>query len=512
MIRFFQWLCIMFVLILPSIIPAQEWIVRYNGPGNGTDDARAIAVDNAGNIYVTGSSEGSGTGTDYATVKYDPLGVEQWAARYNGAASYYDDALAIVIDCTGNVYVTGRSAGSGTSLDYATVKYDTSGVEQWVARYDGPSNADDEAFAIAVDSTGNIYVTGYSYVVGSGYDYATVKYDPMGVEQWVVKYNGPGNDHDEARAIAVDNMGNIYVTGWSLVSGTNYDYATVKYDASGVEQWVARYDGPGNDADYAYAIALDNMGNICVAGSSTISGYDDAYATVKYDSSGVEQWVAMYNGPLNGGSRAHAIAIDNTGDIYVTGLSAGAVLNSDYATVKYDPMGVEQWVARYNGPGNDYDEARAIAVDDMGNIYVTGWSYGSDTYYDYTTVKYDTLGKELWVARYDGPGNDGDYAYGIALDNAGNIYVTGWSAGPVFWYDYATIKYSPTGVAENKLTVKKGNEFITTIFNGPLQLPEGKKCKIYDITGRIVEPSKITRGIYFIEIDGVVTQKVVKIR
>src|SRR4029434_9895328 len=95
-----------------------------------------------------------------------------------------------------------------------------------------------------------------------------------------------------------------------------------------------------------------------------------------------------------------------------------------YATVKYDSFGQEQWVARYNGPGNSDDSANSIAIDSAGNVYVTGTSFGSGIDYDYATVKYDSFGQEQWVARYNGPGNSDDSANSIAIDSAGNVYVT----------------------------------------------------------------------------------------
>ena len=205
--------------------------------------------------------------------------------------------------------------------------------EEWVARYDGPRNGSDEANAIAIDSAGNVYVTGES--VGGYYDYTTVKYDSFGQEQWVARYNGPQNSVDEAHAIAIDSAGNVYVTGESVGLGTDDDYATVKYDSSGQEQWVARYNGPGNGSDEANAIALDSAGNVYVTGKSVGAGNDDDYATVKYDSSGQEQWVARYNGPGNGVDLANAIALDSAGNVYVTGGSEGLGIGFDYATIKY---------------------------------------------------------------------------------------------------------------------------------------------------------------------------------
>jgi len=430
----------------------EQWVARYNGPGNSSDEATAIAVDGSGNVYVTGYSKGSDTYYDYATVKYNSEGQEQWVARYNGPGNGNDYANAIAVDGSGNIYVTGRSYNSDSDIeddwDYATVKYNSEGQEQWVARYDGPENSYDKATAIAVDGSGNVYVTGYSKGSDTYYDYATVKYNSSGEEQWVARYNGPGNYYDYAHAIAIDGSGNVYVTGESRGSGTFDDYATVKYNSSGQEQWVARYNGPGNSGDGANAIAVDGSGNIYVTGSSynlDLDIKDDwDYATVKYNSEGQEQWVARYNGPGNSSDEANAIAVDGSGNVYVTGSSVGSGTSFDYMTVKYNSEGQEQWVARYNGPGNGNDYANAIAVDGSGNIYVTGESYDSGTSSDYATVKYNSSGEEQWVARYNGPENSVDRAHAIAIDGS-DVYVSGVSAGLGTSYDYATVKYNSAG-------------------------------------------------------------------
>src|SRR5205823_6052561 len=118
---------------------------RYDGPTSDDDSAAAIAVDSSENVHVTG-----GSAAEYATVKYNSTGQEQWVAQYaSGSAS------AIAGDASDNVYVTGTGSG-----DYVTIKYDSGGQEQWVARYDASSN--DTAEAIAVDAQGNVYVTGLS--------------------------------------------------------------------------------------------------------------------------------------------------------------------------------------------------------------------------------------------------------------------------------------------------------------------------------------------------------------
>jgi len=482
-------LIILLFTFLLTFAQNQEWVARYNGPGNGEDRARAIAVDNNGNVYVTGYSVGPGTFYDYATIKYAPNGQEVWVSRYDGSVSSRDEATAIAVDNNGNVYVTGFCYDSVTSSDYSsnyvTIKYDPNGQEVWVSRYNGPDNGYDYATAIAVDNNGNVYVTGASEL-----DYATIKYNQNGQVVWVARYNGPGNGDDWANAIAVDDNGNVYVTGYSRGSGTELDYATIKYNSNGQEVWVSRYNGPGNRYDEATAIAVDNNGNVYVTGASW-GGWDTYYdyATIKYNSNGEVVWVARYNGPGNGNDRANAIAVDSYGNVYVTGVSYGSGISYDYVTIKYNQNGQEVWVSRYNGPGNGRDEARAIAVDNNGNVYVTGESKGLGTDFDYATIKYNPNGEEIWVSRYNGPGDSSDRARAIAVDNYGNVYVTGESYGSGTDFDYATIKYSSVGIEESKSVIR--NPFAVNL----------KNLKIYNPLGKIVNKSlkELKAGVYFLE-------------
>ncbi len=440
------------LLLLPGLALAgvtEEWAVRYNGPGNDLDSASALAVDASGNVYVTGYS--TGIGYDYATIKYDTNGNQLWVARYNGSGNGHDIAVALVIDTAGNVYVTGYSPGSGTSSDYATIKYDTNGSQLWISRYNGPGNGNDYANALEIDATGNVYVTGVSPGSGTSNDYATIKYDTNGNQLWISRYNGPGNGNDNANTLEVDAAGNVYVAGYSL--GTSDDFATIKYDTNGNQLWVSRYDGLGHFRDGASSLAVDDSGNVYVTGftdydfSSNLSNY----ATIKYDQSGNQLWVAIYNGPGNDTDSASDIAVDGAGNVYVTGYSYGATTSTDYATIKYDANGNQLWVARYDGPSSYLDFASDLAVDTAGNVYVTGGVYGPGPI-DYATVKYDTNGSQLWAVHYNSPAGQGDdYAIALALDTKGNVYVTGYSYAPTTlygYYDYATIKYSQTPSAE----------------------------------------------------------------
>jgi len=472
-----------------------QWISRYNGPGNSLEEAFAVASDVSSNIYVTGSSMGSGSNLDYATVKYNSAGQEQWAVRYNGPANFIDIANAIAVDAAGNVYVTGISTGTISLSDYATVKYNSAGQEQWVARYNGPSNGTDEAFSITVDAAGNVYVTGQS-LSGTNYDFATVKYNSAGTQQWVSRYNGPQSSIDNAAAVKVDGSGNVYVTGSSTGSGSGLDFATVKYNAAGQEQWAIRYNGTNNADDVPSAMYVDASGNVFVTGGSSGSTSSNDYVTIKYNSAGQEQWNSRYNGTGNDNHISFGIAVSAAGNVYVTGSSIGQGSATDYATVMYNSSGAQQWAARYNGPNNTSDDAAAIEVDQSGNAFVTGASNSGGTNLDYLTIKYSPSGQQMWEQRYNGPGNGIDAALSVCVDGSGNVYITGNSQGSGSSSDYATLKYSVLTAIGNpetnipdvfRLYENYPNPFnpATTIkFDLPVQ--SITKLSVYDVTGRTV--------------------------
>jgi len=387
--------------------------------------------------------------------------IEEWVARYNGPGNYDDYAEAMVIDDSGNVYVTGHSYGQSSHHDYATTKYDKDGIEQWVARYNGPGNYQDVPKAVAVDASGNVYVTGYSYGDGTSSDYATIKYNSGGIEQWVVRYNGPGNGNDLVFDMAVDDTGNVYVTGESYDNDSCLDCTTVKYNASGRQQWVVTYNGPGNYNDSGKAITLDALGNVYVAGYSYGGGETrEDYVTIKYNSSGRRLWVERYAGPsgppYSAYDVANAIAVDSLGCVYVTGYSDGGATSYDYATIKYDADGKLQWAERYNGSGDKFEYAHSIAINSSGSVYVTGYSHNNGTKQDYATIKYDSSGNRLWISTYNGPANNNDRASSVLVDPSDNVYVTGYSYEWGTSLDYTTIMYD-----------LEGNEIWVATYDGP---------------------------------------------
>jgi uncharacterized delta-60 repeat protein len=361
-----------------------KWIRTYNGPANEADQANDIELDREGNVYVTGGSKGIGTDFDFATIKYDSAGNEQWVGRYNAPAFYSDIAGHVSVDAEGNVYVSGTSLGSTSGSDIATVKYNNLGQFQWVKRYNSTANGNDLSQGLEVDFSGNIFVAGTSDSTGSLYDYVTIKYDPSGNVEWTKRYNGPANDGDLVSSMVLDNSGNVYVTGWSFGNGTQSDYATVKYNNSGEEQWTARWDDPASSYDYANDIAVDGDGNVYVTGISQGMGTDNDYTTVKYNSLGEQQWAVPYNGQSNGSDVAYHVTLDHLGDIYVTGYSNN---NAEYSTIKYNKQGVQQWNMNYSIA--DYQSTPTdLLVDNSGNVLVAGYSNKVGQEWIWSIVKY----------------------------------------------------------------------------------------------------------------------------
>jgi len=423
----------------------QDWVARYNGPGNSYDTPRSMVIDDSSNLYITGPSYGSGTDKDFATVKYDSNGTELWVSRYDGPVNKYDWATDIAIDSLGNVYVTGESVGVDNEMDYATIKYGPNGNQLWVSRYRALGDKSAYPTAIAVDSAQNVYVTGYDYPFSSGNcDIVTIKYDSDGTELWVDVYNGPANQDDQARDIVIDDSGYIYVGGfrdglYSWFDGwLESDYIIIKYAPDDTRLWSKTYTGPGT-VDQIVDIELDNSGNLHVTGESRGGPFLLwGGANVKYDPDGTQLWaISDYPG------RPRDMDIDDQGNIYVCGDIYFEQSEKDYCTAKYDPNGILLWTAYYNGPRNDIDDAYALCADSFGNVYVTGESMGLGTGFDCATVKYDTNGNQLWVERYDGPSSESDWGKAIVLDSSGSIYVTGASYSMSKGYDYNTIKYIP---------------------------------------------------------------------
>ena len=322
---------------------------------------------------------------------------QEWAQRYNGPGNGFDAGYVMAMDGNENIYVAGSSAGSGTGLDIVTTKYDNQGVPQWVQRYSSPVNQNDVVTAINVDQNSYVYVAGYSFI--SSNNFVIIKYASDGTVQWIQTYNGPANGDDRATGVVAAANGDVYVTGTSY--GTSgFDIATIKYNSLGIQQWVIRYDDPYHMNDVAAGLAYYPSGGVFVAGTA-YNGHNYDILIIKYDASGYSPWQAYYNGTGNGDDGANALKVDNSGNVYVTGYITGIGTGRDFMTLKYSSSGSFAWATPQNGLGNGYDVAKAITLDNSNNVLVTGVSYGNGTGYDIATCKYTNAGSTQWVKRYN---------------------------------------------------------------------------------------------------------------
>jgi hypothetical protein len=393
----------------------QYAFVERSGRG-GNAEPTAIVVDELQNVYVTGKSYRIGTGWDYATVKYNGSGKKLWVARYNGPENRDDEPAALAVDPSGNVYVTGRSQGAG--YDFLTVKYDRGGRELWTARHNGSAGLDDAAGYIRIDDAGNVYVAGRSAESGSGDECLTIKYDAAGSPLWTARYGGSGTRNDCATGLSLDAAGNVYVGSAAGCEKTCLNSVTIKYNAAGVEQWVLP------DGMYASRLAVDEEGSLYKAGTGSVWAYDPNRN---------RRWTRTVEG-----NSVAEMALGQSGNVYLAGKDAGP---EGIVTSKVDGAGDVQWVSRFGAPVEAEDSPAALAVDKQGNVYVAGTTPTSGTEGAFRTVKYDQAGNLVWAVRYAKRGREEAQVKGVAVDGHGNVYVTGEGAMGGF----LTIKYSQGG-------------------------------------------------------------------
>jgi len=419
--------------------------------GNGSDAGYGIAVDGAGAAYVTGYTDSTEAsfpvmggpdltynGGDYdafvAKVRADGTGLVY--AGYIGGLDY-DFGDGIAVDGAGNAYITGFTnsmtdtfpitVGPGLTYngggDAFVAKVNANGSSLVYAGYIGGNDAD-TGYGIAVDDAGNAYVTGYTdsmtdtfpVTVGpgltynGGWDAFVAKVNVTGSGLVYAGYIG-GTGDDEGYGIAVDGAGNAYITGYTdseasfpVTGGPDLTYNgggdafVAKVNMTGSSLVYAGYIG-GNDADTGYGIAVDGAGN------AYVTGYTDSMTDT----------FPVTVGPgltFNGGYDAFVAKVNVTG--------SGLV-----------------YAGYIGGTGDDYGEG--IAVDGAGNAYITGYTDseasfpvtgGPDLTYngggDAFVTKVNANGSRLVYAGYIG-GDDADMGYGIAVDGAGNAYITGYT-------------------------------------------------------------------------------------
>jgi hypothetical protein len=415
---------ILYTSLQAQIQPA--WVAHYNnGITNGTNQAVKMALDAAGNIYVTGLSQNANTNLGYVTIKYAPNGTRLWASRYDSTNYPTATPSGLVLDNSNNIIVT------GTAL---TVKYDPNGNQLWTAPYAGT--------ALAVDTNANVYVTGYST------NYNTVKLTPTGSNLWQTTYVDVGPTLSQV--ILVDSNGNVYISGSDVDQiitsgverGSYTTLTTIQYDVNGAEVWISSdnyYTGTAPNIN-VLGIALDGQDGLYIEVNFIGGAGPGGYFTFKYASDGNILW-DVYNPSRNGTSMATGMVLDNGTNIISTGKARDDSAPYFYGTYKINSSGSVVWTNTYPNPPIGVSGANAIAVDSTNNVYITGYSSGATSSNDIVTIKYGSSGNQSWVQRYNGPGNGNDAGNAIAVDRAGNVYVTGYDTTTGGGTEIVTIKY-----------------------------------------------------------------------
>ena len=415
----------LFLLGTSAALADTLWTRIYASPWYGDDAACTVLTDTFNNTYVVGTGghyPGIG-GSDIVIVKYSwQHGNVNWTKRITGGDSVRDVVMGAALRPAGALCLTGQT-GESPNYDILTLQLDANGNEVWRATYDGTKHAPDLGTAVATDSEDNVFVAGEAQ--NSTLDYVTMKYYWSGSRAWTRLYDGGRNDRPTDIDLGPD--GSVYVTGNSGVA----DVSTVKYSASGVQQWVR--DG---GLSRAAALVVDGSGSVYITGSVPAPGMTSYLATVKYDSAGTQQWSKVYQHPQGQGA---ALALGASA-LYVAGTAAGSAGDLDYVTIAYDyATGDTIWVRRGSGPDSSNDAASGVAVGSDSSIWVTGTSNQQ-----FMTVLYTPDGAGRWIERYGISDTDG--AVAIALDRENKVVVTGntW-ANP--GYDILTVKFDTVGLA-----------------------------------------------------------------
>jgi hypothetical protein len=369
----------------------QQWVKYYDSPLHYSDIGRFMAIDKQANIYIAGIIDSERVVMGLFLLKYSTDSVFQWAVYYPLPPAFDTRLAVMTLDGDNNVYICAMIPGLTVpgDFDIATIKYNCDSQFQWIARYQGIDGRYSFAAAIAIDFSGNSYVTGYFEDTSNAFTNVTIKYDSSGQEQWVREYKNPDAWCNQSSCIGLDPAGNVYVSGlvYFPYMGELTEYQTFKYSNDGDLLWTDVFNPmyfPQHEiACKPRAMAVDSVGNVFITGDG-IYNWQVAYMTLMYNTDGQLQWNTFYMGRGEDNFPTD-MAIDDQDNIYVTGLSLDtAGFRGDYVTIKYNPTGEEKWIQRYDGGRWFDDEPYALTLDNQDNIIITGYSDNN-----IATIKYN---------------------------------------------------------------------------------------------------------------------------
>jgi hypothetical protein len=433
--------------LAPAPAAAQSpQVIRFDG--GAYDRAGAITVDGSGNSYLAGAVDEGDPGSSFAVVKLGPDGAVRWSARYDGSrGGVGGQANAVTVDTAGNVYAAGFVHDGvifNQNYDYLVVKFGPDGVQRWAHRYNGPGNNSDFATQVAVDGVGNAYVTGFSYGA-EGYDWATLKLAADGVLRWERRLSGPGRSDDRADDMALLPDGNVVVSGVTQGGGEQFpdnDVELVAYDPQGTVVWQRRWSDTAISHEFVFDLDVDPTGRIAITGTTqenTSPYVPPLPLTQRYDGGGTLLQTIRSDGGAS-------VDVDAAGNVFV----AGTFVMSPSTVAKFNAGGARVWSAPLTVGAGDSLSWPFVAADAEGAVTVAGTVSDSSTGSgDYLTIRFAPDGRELWRHRFGGvaaPGQQ-DQVAGVAIDAAGAALVTGTS-----WNGYV----SSGGTANDIVTLKFG--------------------------------------------------------
>ncbi len=451
-----------------------DFDVMYGG--NDDDRGEGIALDDLGNVYITGYTEyidGEGIISCWAFIaKYDSAGNSLMNITWGGKLNANGNDIAL--DDSGNIYVSGTYKG-----DAFISKYDSAGNSLMNITGDDDWMDSDYGYDIALDISGNIYISGTIENDAEVYDVFIAKFNSSGVLQWESIWSGPENDYP--RDIELDDSGNVYITG-----------KTDSFGAGGEDAFIAKFDNSGNSVmnmtyggsldDWGQGITLDGLGNIYITGRTQPPGAgagDDAFIA-KFNSTGHLKMNITWGSWNIDSVHGYGITLDVSENIYISGEVYNIYkANYDLFIAKYDSTGVLLWNTTWGG--NTWDYGRELALDGSGNIYITGYTYKSGMgdhvaflvkyssggprsfILDTNTTLPDTDGifwlnwsESVGAQNYsiywsDNPNvNDADTLYIEGLNN-NSVFIKGFEPGTFY---FRAVSYNETGSSwSNELTI-----------------------------------------------------------
>jgi hypothetical protein len=487
-----------------------QWINIYNSPYNDQSLTNSIAINSAGNIYSSGYlwTTAETNEDDFLLIKYGLSGDTVFTRTFNILGE--DEAAAVAVDRFDNVYVAGKSENPSV-YDIVLLKYSPLGTLLWQRSFNGSSNRLDEPCCIVTDDSSNVYIAGKSQTSISQYNTVIIKYNSSGVLQWVKVINLGSAGVTIPAAISLSKTtGNLYVTGY-YITGTVNEIFTLKINTGGTQQWLKMLSPPSVISSTGTSIALDNQENVFVCGKANINN-SPGFITLKYNSAGDSMWSKTYTvSPSNTEDCAYGICADSAGNSYVTGksfLGSGNV-QFEIVTISYNPSGTQRWISHYNRNMSAINNIPVqILLNRSNKPVICAFSTGTSGYFDFLCIKLTNNGQQEGEQRYHAAASQDNVPSAMCIDNNSDIYFTGY-----LFQGYpkaVTVKFADNLFGIQRIGTEVPDKFLlyqnypnpfnpVTNINFQIPNPAFVKLEVVDLLGREIETliyEHLNPGVY----------------